>query len=250
MIALATASEQASSASANTEGPDPAEDDELNHVVEGGYYGHPNRNRGRTDLRENVYHGPYETGGAGVFDQVMAVLPPSTNGNEGYRAQTFGGSMRGDLILQKWNGPSMRVVLSPDGSVAESVVNLPVSLASLDVVAGPGGVLLGIDFSAGKVVIARPLDSALPAIKVYDIFPWRAPRTGGASFVIAGMGFGSLGNTTVTIDGVPATLSSVSGTRIHGTTAAHPGAPSSLVDVVVTTKGIARSLPRAFRYLP
>ncbi|NIS31049.1 MAG: hypothetical protein GWO04_14385, partial [Actinobacteria bacterium] len=43
--------------------PHPAEADELNHVVEGGYYGHPNRNRARAagESEQNVYHGSSES---------------------------------------------------------------------------------------------------------------------------------------------------------------------------------------------
>jgi len=234
----------------DTQDPSPAADDELNHVVEGGYYGHPNRNRGQTDARQNVYYGPTEPELPGVFDQVMAVLPSSTNGIDEYRAQTFAGAMRGNLLVQKWNTRTMRVVPSADGSVAELVEDLPVQLASLDLVTGPGGVLLGIDFSGGKIVIARPVDGSPPATRVYDIFPWRAPVAGGASFVISGTGFGDLGNTTVTIAGATATLTSVSSTRIRGTVPGRLTAPDRLVDVVVTVDGMRTWLPDAFRYLP
>lgn len=226
---------------------DPAAPDELDLIEPGNYYGHPNRNRGRTDDRQNVYHGIVEPSVPGVFTQALTDFVSSTNGIVEYRANTFQGAMRGDLLAQKWNGETYRVILAADGRSVVSKQTLPVGLASLDITTGPGGVLFGMDFSSNKVVIARP--DPTPGFAVYDIFPWRAPATGGTGFVIGGEGFGTLADTTVTIDGIPAALTSVGPTRIRGTVPANPGAPVALVNVVVTVGADSRLLPSAFRYL-
>jgi hypothetical protein len=118
------------------------------------------------------------------------------------------------------------------------------------VVAGPGGVLIGADFSGGKLVIAKPNDAAASGVTVYDIFPWRAPISGGKSFVIGGSGFGTLADTTVTIDGVQATLTSVTPTRIRGVIPPRASVPADLVSVVVSVGAESRLLPSALRYLP
>ena len=50
------------STSATTQSSDPTQPDEVLALVEGHYYGHPNRNRGRDHPRENVYRKPSTTG--------------------------------------------------------------------------------------------------------------------------------------------------------------------------------------------
>ncbi|TFH24878.1 MAG: hypothetical protein E4H03_02410, partial [Myxococcales bacterium] len=231
--------------------PHPAEADELNHVVAGGYYGHPNRNRARAagQSKQNVYHGASEAPDPG-FTQTMMIFESSTNGIDEYRAQTFGGTMRGQLIVQRWNNETKRVKLSSDGTQVVSATNLNVQLAGLDVTAGTGGVLIGADFSAGKLVLAKPNDGGTGGVAVYDVFPWRAPITGTHKFEIGGAGFGNMANTTVTFDGIQATLTDVSSKRIRGFVPARGSAPSKLVDVVVTVGATSRLLSAAFRYLP
>jgi hypothetical protein len=234
----------------STQGPDPDDIDSVNYVVAGDYYGHPNRNRGRADARQNVHYSNAAASVPGVFTQAMFSTPSSTNGIDEYRALTFRGAMRGNLVIQKWNGPTRRVTLSASGTTAQAVTDLNVSLNGLDVTTAPGGVLIGADFTGGKLVLATPSDAAATGLTVYDIFPWRAPTSGGHPFVIGGSGFGTLANTTVTIDGVAASLTSVSGTRIRGTIPPRLSLPSGLVDVVVTVASESRLMPAAFRYLP
>ena len=239
----------AASTSATTQGPSPEDIDELNLIEEGHYYGHPNRNLGRYDDRLNVYNGTAELSIPGVFTQAITTFPPSTNGIAEYRAQTFQGAMRGELLTQMWDGQTFRIELSADGRTVASNTTLPVSLDALDVVTGPGGVVIGVDYTDNKLVIARPVDAAAVGLTVYDVFPWRAPAAGGNSFVIGGSGFGDPGNTSVTIGGVPAVLTTVSGTRIRGTIPGTLSPTPELLDVVVTVGAESRLLPAAFRYL-
>jgi len=234
-----------------TEAPPPHPDtlDTVDHVVEDGYHGHPNRSRGRRDPRQNVYRGVTEPSIAGEFTQAMVVLPSSTNGIAEYRSATFGSAMRGQIVVQKWNGATKRLRLAPGGASVAEVADLPVALASLDVVDGPGGALIGVDFTDNKLVIARPVQTASSALEVYDVFPWRASIAGGRTFVVSGRGFGTTANTQVLIDGVAATLTSVSPTRIRGVVPARTAVPTGLRDVTVSVGTQTRVLTGAFRYL-
>jgi hypothetical protein len=202
----------------------------------------------------------------------------STDGIVEYRATTFRNAMRGNIIMQRWNAETYRAVLSEDGlSLLQLDIsgtqNFP-SLFSLDVVTGPGGVLIGIDYTGNKIVSDEPVDADAQVrptslfffpllflnfsffflqsgtVCLWDIHPWRAPRTGGTPFVIGGANFpGTIADVTVEFGGVQATLSSKSGNRIRGTVPVF--ATPDLVDVVVTfnTIGTTLSIPKAFRFL-
>lgn len=236
------------STSATTQSPgDPNEGDELVRIEADHYYGHPNRNRGRCDDRQNVYHDLNGTSVEGVFTQMLTELTPSTDGILEYRSEAFNGEMRGDIIVQKWNGPTRRIQLSADGRTVLANDALNATADSLDIVMGPGGTIYGANYSDNKITILRP--TAATGLNAFDITPWRAPTSGGHPFVIAGTQFGTLANTSVTIGGIPATLTSVSATRIKGTTPMHPSPPDALVDVVVTVGSTSKTIPAAFRYL-
>lgn len=237
----------AASTSANTQTNDPTAGDELNLIEEGHYYGHPNRNRGRYDDRQNVYRNATAPSITGHFTQMLTNLAASTDGITEYRANTFNGAMRGELLAQKWNGQTYRIALASNGRSVAIKQDLPTAMSSLDVVTGPGGVVIGVNYTGNKLSIARPQDTA--GLAVYDIFPWRAPAAGGRSFVIGGNGFVTPANTTVTIGGLPATLTSVSATRIRGTIPANATPSAGMVDVVVNVNGNSNVLTSAFRYL-
>jgi len=253
------------STSLNTIGPTPNAGDKLVRAKKGEYFGHPNRNRGRSDYRENIYRDTDQLPIPGeVFSQKMVSFDPSTNGIVEYRANTFNGALRGELIIQKWNDQTYRIKLSEDGDFALQVSELPVTLLSLDVTVGPSGVIFGSDLSGGQVVIAKPNDASVTGpsdLVVYDIFPWRAPITGGQEFMIGGNGFGSTLSDVQVIfgQGYTATLLLVTPTRIRGLVPNVTGSPElpsgGLIDINVTlnmgsgsqTSGI---LSGAFQYLP
>jgi hypothetical protein len=80
----------------------------------------------------------------------------------------------------------------------------------------------------------------------FDIFPWRAPATGGGTFVIGGEDFDPT-NTTVTIGGQIATLTSVGSTRISGIfPTLTPDPLDGFVDLVVQSGGQASIISNAF----
>jgi N-acetylneuraminic acid mutarotase/glucose/arabinose dehydrogenase len=238
-----------SSTSATTQGPDPQTADKINYLVEGHYYGHPNRNRGRYDDRQNVYHLPTDPESFGQYNGLpMATVTSSSDGIEEYRATTFNSQMRGNLLVQHWQGELYRGVLAPDGRSLQSVGTLATPLG-LDVVTGPGGVIFSTDYTNNKLVFLTPIDSAATGMVAYDIFPWRARADGSVAFTIGGVGFGTLANTAVTIGGVPATLTSVSPTRIKGIIPANSSPSAQLLDVTVQSAGTTSTISQAFRYV-
>tara|TARA_R110002096_G_scaffold79532_8_gene186761 strand:+ start:12071 stop:17392 length:5322 start_codon:yes stop_codon:yes gene_type:complete len=230
--------------------PQPSDLDELVLVEQTGYHGHPNRNRGRADERQNAYHA---SGAPTVVHQMSGALltmDSSVNGITEYRATTFNSAIRGHLVAQKWNSPANIIELSPNGrAVVSSQLLLPI-VKGLDVEIGPGGAILTADYSNGLVRMTVPNDVAVSGLTAYDIFPWRAPSGGGAQFTIGGVNFGGLGNTSVTIGGQAATLTSVNGGRIVGTLPPSPsGQATGLVDVVVTVGPDSKTIPAAFKWL-
>ena len=240
----------ASSTSATTEGPDGDDNDTLNLIIEGNYYGHPNRNRGRTDDRQNVYYDNSAASIPGIFSQGMSIFLPSVNGIDEYRAETFNGAMRGELLLQKWNDSTYRIQLSDAGRAVSSTLLLPAALDGLDIVSSPGGALIGVDYTDNEVVVAQPVDISATGTKAFDIFPWRAPASGGTPFVIGGTGFDALSNTVVTIGVSNAVLTYVSTNRIRGLIPANPAPTADFLDVTITSGGNESVISNAFRYLP
>ena len=237
----------------------PYEDDELNLVEFGLYYGSANRARGRYDERQLMYRSPSEPSIPGCYRRPITRLDSSTNGIDEYRATTFNSAMRGDLIAMKWNAGVYRIGLSADGrevldqtlhSNGNDQSHLP--NRGLDVLAGPGGAIVAVDFSLGKVRVQVPNDVAALGLTPYDIFPWRAPASGGQPFVIGGDGFlQSLQSVSVSIGGVAASVTAVSDKRIEGILPPSPtGLATDLLDVVVSVGVTQRTIPNAFRYLP
>jgi N-acetylneuraminic acid mutarotase/glucose/arabinose dehydrogenase len=239
----------AASTGPTTEGPHPYEQDEVLLIEYDNYYGHPNRSRGRYDARQNIYRNGTEPSIPGEFVQAMALQNSSLDGLDEYRANTFQGQMRGDLIAQRMGTYAYRVRLSDDGRSVLSCDQLGEWSGALGVVALPGGAFVSLAQGLDWMHVYLPNDLSAVGLKVFDVFPWRGPETGGTPFVLGGVGFGTLANTSVRFDGIPAVLTSVSPTRIRGVTPSdshHGGSP-----VTISVKvGIAQSsLPDAFRYL-
>ena len=232
----------------NSQTSDPSDGDELLLVEFDHYYGHANRSRGFSDPRQNIYRGTSQPSIPGDFTQQIAPLQSSTNGIVEYRATTFNSQMRGELIVQKWNFRQRRVTLSDDRRSVEAITDIFPQANGLDVTVGPGGAMLVMNYSGNQVEIMVPNDVSIVGLRALDIFPWRAPSGGGTPFVIGGEGFGDLTDTTVTIGGIPATLTEVTSRRIKGLVPAS-SAPTDLVDVVVNVGSTPSVLTEAFRYL-
>ncbi len=236
------------STSATTQEPfqDKRHLDELNLIEEGNYYGFANRSRGLFDDRQNVYHGPDEAS-TSEYTAPLTTLSSSTNGLDEYRANSFGGQLKGDLLVQRYKGRTAAISLSDDGRVVESKLNLEGLIYGLDVFTAPRGAIVGVDYINNSVTVALPDDASIGNVPTaLDIFPWRAPATGGNLFIIGGDNFGDLSNTSVTIGGEIAQISSVSDGLIRGFFPAFNNPSSDLLDVVVESAGQISVLDDAF----
>jgi hypothetical protein len=232
-------------------GNQPTGPDELVLAEFGQYYGHSNCNRGRYDPRQTEWHDQSGQSIIGEFTQAITTFPSSTNGIVEYRANNFNGALRHNLIAQKLNNLTFRVELSEDRRTVVNNSQVPtLSLNALDVVGGPGGALIGMDHAGNKITVAEPVNPPTSNLCVYDVYPWRAPATGGHPFVIGGENFGTvLGNVTVTLGGLNATLTGVSNTRIFGVVPVEASPAGELVDIFVTVGAQSQVLTQAFRYL-
>lgn len=139
----------------------------------------------------------------------------SSNGIDEYGATTFNSQMRGNLLVQLWKGVLYRAELAEDGRTLQSLDTLGTP-AGLDVLAGPGGAILSINYTNNKISVLKPIDSSASGMVAYDIFPWRGRADGTVPFTIGGSGFGDLASTAVTIGERAAQLTSVSPARIKG----------------------------------
>lgn len=234
----------------NSQSVDHATDvDELLHLEYGRYYGSPNRSRGRYDPIQAVY---FATGDAAVpgYTPPVCPLPSSSNGLVEYRSSTFGNAMRGDLLALRFTQQATRIELDGATHAVQATSVLAPWLNGLNLLTGPGGVLLSVSYYQGGIKTFLPQDVAASGLTVTDIQPWRAPAGGGQPFVIAGTGFGSLANTSVTIGGIPATLTSVTSKRIHGILPASASGATGLLDVEVWFGAASQVLPAAFRFMP
>jgi glucose/arabinose dehydrogenase len=144
-----------------TEGEHPWAPDELNLIVDGAHYGHPNRNRGRSDPRQCTYAIP-DTAQPGVT-RPIATLGRSTsaNGIAEYTSDAFDGALQGELIYVEWvKGRIWRVRLSVDGSHVEAIRLLAFGTLDepVDVTVGPDGTVYVAELGADRITYFRPAE--------------------------------------------------------------------------------------------
>ncbi len=243
----------AASTGPSSETADPFDSDEINRLEYDVYYGSPHRGRGRYDARQYIYRGSLnnpEPSIPGEFRQMASWTPSSSGGIDEYRADTFLGQIRGQFIVQEYLDSTRRVTFDSTGrkSIAQAVIS-PFT-GGLGAVTLPGGAIASVNYNDDSVQVLTVDDLSAVGLVVHDVFPWRAPSGGGYPFTIAGVGFGNLANTSVTIGGLSATLTRVSATRIEGTVPMNPSPSKELVDIVVTVDASSDTLEDAFRYLP
>jgi N-acetylneuraminic acid mutarotase len=223
--------------------------DEVLLVELGNYYGAANRSRGTFDARQDIYRDAWTPSIPGEYVAPLLSVSSSTDGITEYRATTFQSQMRHDLLVQRWTGALKRIALSADGRSTLGSIDVK-QTSSLDVEIGPGGAILVVQYSpGGKVRVLEPDDPTATSMMAYDIFPWRARASSEDAFVIGGVNFGTLANTSVTIGGLPATVTEVTSKRIAGTLPIRPMPSTALLDVVVTSDSQQSSIPNGFRYL-
>lgn len=143
-----------------TTGGTVAQNDELNLIESGKYYGFPNRNRGRTDTRQCTYHAPAE-GTTGTYTAPISTLPAhcSCDGITEFSGPSYANMAPGDLLyVSLINGTITRERLAGDGRSVTSTMtinsgyNLP-----LDVAADSGGTVYIAEFGGNQISYIAPL---------------------------------------------------------------------------------------------
>ena len=208
----------ARSTGANTTGAAAAHGDELLYITKGSYYGHPNRNRGRLDDRQNKYYGLTEASIPGVFEQTIQKLAASSNGIDEYRSNTFNGALRGQLIIQQFNKVTYNVKLNPDGKTVDKLFSSVIpAMGALDIIVGPGGALIGGVLPKGVFVSTPIVDTDATEARIYDIYPYRTLIGKGAPFIMSGHGFLRVGQFELFIGDYKAQVGNYTDRRIYGT---------------------------------
>lgn len=138
----------------------PTHPDELNLVSEGGYYGHPNRNRGRHDERQCAYQAADQSLPDGTGPIATLGFFVSADGMIEYHSESFDGLLQNNLIYVEWaQGRAWRVVLTRDGLGVVSISQLlPGRMKRpLDIAEGPDGTLYIAEMDADRISFFRPM---------------------------------------------------------------------------------------------
>ena len=227
------------SLSATTQARPAHDTDRLIRIEAGAYYGHPNRNRGRTSARENVYQ--LTEGADGSPLPNLVALPSSTNGLDEIRSQALGASYVGAMVVQQFNGATY---VARGTTRSATLELLTTELPGLDIVEGPGGALLVVDFIRSRIRVGMPIAISTDAT-LLDVFPARGPLAGGTRFVLSGRQLD--GVTSVRFGATSAAITSQSSARIVGTVPA--GVAAGDVNVTAEHPGGALVLSGVYRYL-
>ncbi len=230
-------------------GGDTAALDELELFQAGNYYGHPNRNRGRSDARQCTYHPGTEASNGGYTAPIEANLPASSDGLAEYTSNKFGGQMQGDLLYAAWvNSELHRVKLSSDGLSVVSDTTLASGLQNaLDVAVGADGTIYVAEYGSNQITFLKPNETPVSSISVGSIFPNAGPIGGGQAVTITGTNFTTSAETTVTIGGQAATNIIVqNSTTISAST---PPNTAGGKNVVVTNSIGTATLTNGYNYV-
>lgn len=150
---------QSYSATCSTSGSPSSTTDELNLIELDHYYGHPNRNRGRTDARQCTYHPGSEGSGAG-FTGPIASLPAhcSCDGIVEYTGAALVNLIPGDLIYTEFSrGNISRARLSNGGASVQTTDLVAEDFRGpLDVTMGPDGTIYVAEYNGDRISYLAP----------------------------------------------------------------------------------------------
>lgn len=167
--------------------------DKLLHIKQGGFYGHPNWNRGRYDPRQCKYVSGDTLSNEPEYTGPMAIALSSTNGIVEYTANTFNAKLRGQLLLSKlsWNGDGVLKSVKLDES-GTSVLGELQELhpdSGLSVEMGAYGEVLMPKIKQAKILVLVPEEEFEDQLNVIAVIPRRGPSLGGNTVLVTGNGF-------------------------------------------------------------
>ncbi|GAB0490157.1 hypothetical protein MMPV_001389 [Pyropia vietnamensis] len=185
--------------------------DKLLQVTPGGYYGHPNRNRGRDDPRQCTYRLPFEQ--AAGYSPSLAEFMPSSNGIAEMRVNIYRGALKGHLFFSRFasggDGLLTAVNVLPSGTLAggAKAIRTVKYFSGLSVTVSPYGSLVMPRVRQGHAAVLIPIYKRTPDAGplVLSVTPNRGPRRGGYRVWVAAYHWGTPSPPVVKIGNKPCT---------------------------------------------
>lgn len=168
--------------------------DKLFLVQPGKCHGFPNLNR-----KECRFEDPK------CVKPLLSTLKSSTGGVMEYRSNSFGGKMKGNLLLSKFAGIKTtgivsRVMLTASGQVEHNgYIDNFFEASGVSIAEGPRGEIVMPRVYKDHVVVLRPAYKPPRTTFLLSVLPRQGPASGGSRVLVSGHNFGSRPN--VTFDG-------------------------------------------------
>eukprot|EP00168_Porphyra_purpurea_P014337 TRINITY_DN4099_c0_g1_i2.p1 TRINITY_DN4099_c0_g1~~TRINITY_DN4099_c0_g1_i2.p1 ORF type:complete len:835 (+),score=267.74 TRINITY_DN4099_c0_g1_i2:153-2657(+) len=170
--------------------------DKLLRVVEGGYYGHPNRNRGRDDPRQCTYQLPLAE--APGYTPSLAYFQPSSNGIAEMRVNIFRGALKGHLYFSRFASGGTGLVTAASVNTRGVLVGGARDIrtvkffSGLSITVDPYGGFVMPRVRQGHAAVLIPIykRDATAGTLVLSVTPNRGPRAGNYRVFVAGFNFG------------------------------------------------------------
>ena len=229
---------------------DAEEDDRLNLIQKGKYYGHPNPIRAKidNDPRQCVWRKPTDPTSA-THERALSTLFPSANGIIEYEADFFDKQLRHNIIVSRYKNGLYRAILSPDGKsiIPDSTPLIPlVGAAGLDVTMAPNGNLIEVRLSSNSLGVHVAKEAVMTILQVKSIFPRRGGQAGGTILTIYGINLGSNISTKVTVGRQSCPVLSATSTVIECVV---PPGGLGTADIVVNGIAGSYTFQRGYRYI-
>jgi hypothetical protein len=231
--------------------PDVFDNDELNLIVRGGYYGHPNHKRAETDPRQCTWRGT-DVASTSTYTAPLMKLQSSTDGIIEYDANYFEGEMRHNLVVSKYLDGLYRIILSPDGNsvIPSSIPAIELGGDNgLSVTLAPNGNLIDARFDDNDGYVYKPDEPSTTEIKIYSVFPRRGGLPGGSNLAVYGANFNG-SNVRVFMGTTPCLNPIVNNVNTIIWCTIPASSNVGLKDVVVeNSPGNRKTLSNAYRYI-
>lgn len=229
---------------------DAEEDDRINLIQKGRYYGHPNPIRAMidNDPRQCVWRKPTDPTSA-LHESALSTAFPSVDGIIEYEADCFDKQLRHNLIVSRYKNGLYRAILSPDGKsiIPDTIPLIPlVGAAGLGVTMTPNGNLIEVRLSTNSLGIHVAKDASLSVLQVKSVFPRRGGQAGGARLTIYGTNLGNNTSTVVKIGRQSCPIVFATATLIECTV---PGGAIGTVDISVNGSAGSYVFQRGYRYI-
>lgn len=165
--------------------------DKFLRVRKGAWYGHPNRNRGRSDAKQCTFQhiGKNAPGQEPELEEIEA----STNGITEYSANVLGANYKGAMCFSRIGfgdlGNSFSLFLNKNGTGVTKREGIRTDAGGLDITMDRYGSLITTDYirSRFKILIPVPEGPAISSkVAVYSVFPRFGQAKGGNKIWITG----------------------------------------------------------------